>query len=141
MRFVTSSRPFPQRPVGHGVELHEPRELVAELPQQLALGRVGQAPASLAEVRAEGNDRALEDRSRAAAVVAVGGLPAVHVGHAELELARERLVTRPLAHLVEAVTQVGLALQRDRDRDQRPDDGQDDRRVQLGPDRHPAAAA
>jgi hypothetical protein len=48
---------------------------------------------------------------------------------------------RPLAHLVEAVTQVGLALQGDRDRDQRPDDGQDDRRVQLGPDRHPAAAA
>jgi hypothetical protein len=38
-------------------------------------------------------------------------------------------VARAVAHLVEAVAELRLALQRDRDRHQRADDGQHDGRV------------
>src|SRR4029079_11016505 len=59
----------------------------------------------------------------------------------ELQVERERAPVRAVLHLVEALAQPVHAVQRDGDRDHRPDHGQQDRHVQLRPDGHPATPA
>ena len=91
-------------------------------------------PVSTARAARRSARKAATERSkttRHAIVVAIGRLPAVHVGHAELQLAGQPLVARTLSHLVEAVTELRLAVQRHCDRHDRPDDGEQDRRVEL----------
>ena len=71
--------------------------------------------------------RVLELGAAAAAVVAVRGLPAVHVGDRELEVERKALAVVRALDLVEPVAQRAERVERDGDRDDRSDDRQHDR--------------
>ena len=128
--------PVLQRVPGARVEPHEVGEPALQLTQQPALARLRQTLVGLAQVAPEVGHRTLEDRSRGAVVVAPSRLPAVHVGHAELQLERERPVGGALLDLVEAVVQRVLPVQRDGDRRERPQHRQRDREIQLRADRH-----
>jgi hypothetical protein len=116
----------------------EPAQPAVQPGEQRGLLGIGQLAPRACERGLRGAPGAHELRPAAPAVVAVGGLPAVEVGHLELQLERERLARRTVGHLVEAVAERGHAAERDRDRDDRPQHGHRDRRVELGPDRHGA---
>ena len=78
------------------VEPHEVAGRGLDPPQQPALARAGQRPASAPQVGVEPGDRAQKLGPAAPVVVAVRGLPPVEVGDVELELERERTGRRGL---------------------------------------------
>jgi hypothetical protein len=125
-----------QRTVGLAVEPHELAELPRQLGEQLALAPVGERAGRGLQIAGEARHRALEHRTRPPLVIAVRRLPAVHVRHAELQLERDRLVAAAVLHLVEAVPHLAHAVERHRGRGERPEDRQDDRRIELRADRH-----
>jgi len=86
--------------------------------------------------RTESRPELGQQRSAATAVIAVGGLPAVHVGHGELQLECTRLTGAGALDLVGTLVQRPERRQRDADRDHRPDHGKHDGGEQLRPDRH-----
>ena len=80
-----------QRRVGLGVERHERVEGRRRARRAAPARAARAAPSARPRAALGALRRCLERRPAAPAVVAVGGLPAVHVGDRELQLERERL--------------------------------------------------
>ena len=107
-----------------------------EAADQRALARLREPGRDPLEVCAQLGRRAYESRSRSPVVVAVGRLPAVHVGDSEFELPSERLVPRTRVHRVEAAGHLPHPVKCNGRGGEWAKDRERDRGVELHPNRH-----